>query len=125
MALRESKRAKGTHGLESAGEGTSQDNERKRANKGDSQTGDSRERDGSGHRTKGCEGGAPTNLGPRIEGQVMTPRESERARCTHGLESADGGTSQENKRHRTSEEYSHTKERAGRDKSGRGGGRGG
>jgi hypothetical protein len=46
----------------------------------------------------------------------MTPGERERAMGTHGLESAQGGTSQDNERQKMSEGHSHTEEWAWRDK---------
>jgi hypothetical protein len=54
-----------------------------------------------------------------MEGQVRTPRETERARVTHFLSSADTETSQDTKRKLESEGHSLPVEPRQRDRSGR------
>ena len=44
---------------------------------------------------KVAEQGALTNWRQRSEGQIITPKESDRGRGTHNLETAVGGMSQE------------------------------
>jgi len=89
---------RGTHFLETAERGTSQDMERKQLSKGHSLSRDGRGRDKSGHGKKLMEQGALTPWRPQREGQVRTHKESNQARGTHSLEMAEGGTSQEMER---------------------------
>jgi hypothetical protein len=61
-----------------------------------------------------------TSLTPHREEQVRTRKESDRARDTHQLEIASGGTSQDTETNKPSEGYSHSGDRIRRDKSGHG-----
>src|SRR5580698_8952011 len=92
--------------------------ERIRPSEAHSPTGDRIRRDKSGHGKNPTERGALTSWRPHREGQVRTQKESDRARRTHVLETASGGTSQDTERVRVSEEHSRTGDRIGRDKSG-------
>jgi len=78
--------------------GTSQDKERKPPSKAHSLPGDGRGRDKSGHRKKAIEQGALTYWRQQREGPVRTRKESDQARHTHFLETAEGGTSQDKER---------------------------
>ena len=117
---KESDRAMGTHFLETASGGTSQDTERLQPSKGHSLSGDGIGRDRSGHRKDPTERGALTNWRQHQEGQVRTRKESDRARGTYSLETASGGTSQDTGRIRPSEGHSLPGDGIGRDKSGHG-----
>ena len=68
--------------------------ERNRPSVGHSRPGDSRERDLSGHRSKPTKQGALTSWRQQREGLVRTQKETDRARCTHCLETAERGTYQ-------------------------------
>src|SRR5580698_8158487 len=94
--------------------------ERIRPSEAHSPTGDRIGRDKSGHGKNPTERGALTLWRPHREGQVRTRKESDRARRTHGLETASGGTSQDTERIRPTEAHSRTGDRIGRDKSGHG-----
>jgi len=111
-------RARGTHRLETAEGGTSQDTERKQPTKAHSPTGDGRGRDKSGHGKKATDQGTLTFWRWQREGQVRTRKESDRLRHTHFLEMAEGGTSQDTERKRPTEGHSQTGDGRGRDKSG-------
>ena len=113
-------RAKGTHMLETASGGTCQDAERIRPREGHSQAGDGIGGDMSGLRKNPTERGALTNWRQHQEEQVRTRKESDRARGTHILETASGGTTQETERIRPSKGHSRTGHGAGRDNSGHG-----
>src|SRR6267142_726512 len=115
---KESDRARGTHQLESADRQTSQDTERIRPSEGHSHPGERRWTDKSGHGKNLTERGALTNWRAQTDGQVRTRKESDRARGTHRLESADGQTSQDTERIRPSEGHSQTGEHRWTDKSG-------
>jgi hypothetical protein len=65
------------HSLAGGGREMSQDMERKRANVGHSRTGEGRGTDKSGHRKKASERGLLTNWREKMEGDVMTPKESD------------------------------------------------
>src|SRR6266850_2131499 len=117
---KESDQARGTHRLESADGQTSQDTERIRPSKGHSQTGERRWMDKSGHGKNPTERGALTPWRAQTDRQVRTWKESNRARGTHKLESADGQTSQDTERIRPSEGHSRPGERRWTDKSGHG-----
>ena len=69
---KESDQARGTHSLEMAEEGTSQDMERMWPSKGHSLPGDGRERDKSRHGKKVTKQGALTSWRWLREGQVRT-----------------------------------------------------
>ena len=107
---KESNQARGTHTLERAEGGTSQDMERKQPSKAHSQTGDGRGRDKSGHRKKATKQGALTLWRQQREGQVRTQtwKESNQARGAHILETAEGGTSQDMERKQPSKGHSHS-----------------
>jgi hypothetical protein len=86
---KEFKQATGTHGLESADQGTSQDMGRVRASDGHSLSGERRQRDKLGHGKNPSEWVPLTIWRAQTEGQVKTQKESEQARGTYPLESAD------------------------------------
>src|SRR6267142_2391385 len=92
---KESDRARGTHFLESADGRTSQDMERIQPSKGHSLPGEHRQTDKSGHGKNRTEQGALTDWRAQTDRQVRTREESNRARGTHRLESADRRTSQD------------------------------
>ena len=94
---KESERVRGTCRLESTDGWTYQDLERIRASKGYSLTGERRRTDMSGHGKNPSEQGALTDWRVRTDGRVRTWKESERARGTHRLESADGRMSGDGK----------------------------
>jgi len=100
--------------------GTSQDTERKQPSKAHSLPGDSRGRDKLGHRKKVTKQGALTSWRWQSEGQVRTRKESDQARHTHFLETAEGGTSQDTETKQPSKVHSQTGDGRGRDKSGHG-----
>src|SRR6266850_912085 len=81
-------RARGTHQLESTDGRTSQDTERIQLSEGHSRTGGRRRTDNSGQKYT-TERGALTDWRAQMDGRVRTRRESDRARGTHILESAD------------------------------------
>jgi len=115
---KQTEKARGTHILESAEGETSQDTETNRASKGHSPTGECRGRDKSGHRNKLSKQGALTFWRVQRERQVRTQKQTEQARGTHILESAEGETSQDTETNRASKGHSPTGECRGRDKSG-------
>jgi hypothetical protein len=89
-----SRASRNTHTLESADRRISQDIERSRASKrGHSHSGERRGRHKSGQ-TKVSKRGALTNWRAQRETQVKIAKETERARATHELGGAEGGTSQ-------------------------------
>ena len=94
---KESDRARGTHILETASGGTSQETEIIRPSEGHSLPGDSIGWDKSGHGMNEIQRGTLTFWRQRQEGQVRTRKESDRARGTHTLKTASGGTSQTRK----------------------------
>ena len=110
----------GTHSLETTSGGTSHDTERIRPREGDSLPGDGIRRGKSGHRKNPTERGALTLWRQHREGQVRTWKESDRARGTHFLDTASGGTSQDTERIRQSEGHSLPGDGIERDKSGQG-----
>ena len=81
---------------------------------------DRKGRDKSGHRNNPTGQGPLTDWRPHRVGQVRTQKESNRPRPTHSLKTAQGGTSQNTERIRSTEAHSHTGDRTGRDKSGHG-----
>ena len=95
---KESDRPRPTHALETVDRGTRQDTKRIQPTEARSHSGDGRQRDLSGH------GKNPTDRGPltswrwQTEELVRTPKESDRPRPTHQLETADRGTYQDTKR---------------------------
>jgi len=87
---KQSDQARGTHRLEIAEGGISQDMERKQPSKGHSQTGDGRGRDKSGHRKKVTKKGALTSWRGQWDGKVSTWEENRRMlycslSCQHSL----------------------------------------
>jgi hypothetical protein len=115
--LKETDQARGTHFLGTAEGGTCQDTERDRLSKGCSRAADGRGWDLSGHRKKQTEWGALTNWGWEREGLVRTQKETEEARGTHILKTAEGGTCQDMERNQPSEGYSQTGDGRGMDLS--------
>ena len=102
----------GTHILETASGGTSQDTERIPPSEGHSLTGDGIERDESEHRKNPTERGALTFWRRHREGQVRIQRHSHRARRTHILEMESGGTRQETQKESHRERGTHILETA-------------
>ena len=112
--LKETNRARHTHYLETAEGGTCHDTATNRASKAHSRPGDGRGRDLSGHGRKPTEQGALTTWRQQREGHVRARKETDRARHTHFLETADGGTCQDTERNRPSEAHSRPGEGRGR-----------
>ena len=81
---------------------------------------DSRVRDLSELIKKSIEQGALTSWKRRREGAVRTRKETARARRTHFLETAEGGTYQDTERNRPSEAHSLSGDSRGKDLSGHG-----
>src|SRR6266850_417191 len=75
----------------------------KNLTEGHSRPGECRQTDKSGHRKNSTERGALTSWRAQMDGRVRTRKESNRARGTHILESADRQTSQAMERNRPSE----------------------
>ena len=117
---KQSNQARCTHKLEMGEGGTSQNTERKQLSKARSQTGDGRGREKSGHGKKVTKQGALTSWRRQRKGQVRTRIESDQARHTHFLETAEGGKSQDTETKRPSKVHSPTGDGRGRDKSGHG-----
>ena len=115
---KEINRARRTHFLETAEGGTCQATERDQPTKADSPTGDSRERDLSGHGKKPMAQGALTSWRWQREGLVRTQKETDRPRHTHSLETVEGGTCQDPERDRPTEANSLSGDGRGRDLSG-------
>ena len=89
-----------THSLEMAEEGACQDTERNRPTEVHSHTGDGRGMDLSGHGRKPTDRGTLTAWKWQREGLVRIRKETDRSRCTHELETAEGGTCQVTQRNR-------------------------
>src|SRR6266850_1989660 len=89
-----------------------------RPSEGHSLPGERRRTDKSGHGRNPTERGALTTGRAQTDGQVRTRKQSNRARGTHFLESADGRTSQDTETIRPSEGHSLPGERRRTDKSG-------
>ena len=81
--------------------------------------GGGRGRDVSGHGKKEIERGTLTDWRQQREELIRT-RKGDRARCTHSLETAEGGTCQDTERRRLSETHSLTGDNKGRNLSGHG-----
>ena len=92
--------------------------QKKRPSKRHSLSGNGRGRDKSGHGKKVTEQGVLTGWRRQREGQVRTQKQSDQARGTHELETAEGGTSQDMERKQLSKGHSQTGDGRGRDKSG-------
>src|SRR6266850_978011 len=90
--LKESDRARGTHILSRAEGGSRQDTERIRPREGHSHSVERRGRVSSGERNNPTARGALTACRAQREGLVRTLKESDRARGTHRLSSAEGGS---------------------------------
>ena len=73
----------------------------------------------SGHRENPTDRGPLTNWRWQTEGLVRTPKESDRPRPTHELETADRGICQDTEKIRPTESHSHPGDGRGRDLSGR------
>ena len=103
---KESDKAKGTHILETTEGRSGQDTESMSLSKRHSQTGNHRGRDKSGNGKNMNEREVLTSWRQQREGQLMTWKESNKARDTHFLETADRGTSQDRERMQPREGYS-------------------
>jgi hypothetical protein len=100
--------------LETAEEGTCQDTKRNRPSEAHSRPGDGRGKDLSGHRKKPAEQGPLTNWKQPREGLVRKRKETDRARPTHKLETAEERTCQGMERNRASEAHSLAGDHRGR-----------
>ena len=98
-------RPRRTHQLETASEGACQDTERNRPTEAHSLPGDGRGGDLSGHEKKLTERGALTSWRRHREGLVRTQKEIARAKHTHLLETASGGTCQYTERNQPIEAH--------------------
>ena len=116
---KESDLVRGTHILEAASGETRQDIERIRPAE-HSHPGDGIGRGKSGHGKNPTGREALTNWRRHREGQVTTRKESDRARGTHSLKMASGGTSQDTQRIRPSAGHSLPGDGIGMDKLGHG-----
>jgi len=136
---KQTEQARGTHHLEIAKGGTSDDTEANQASEGHSLPRESRTRNRLGHRNnrvsegnslprerrrgmsghgnKPSERGALTSWRAQ-EGQVKTRKQTEKTRGTHELESAGRGTSKDTETNQMSKGHSRTGGHRGRDKSG-------
>ena len=114
----EKDRARPTHFLEVEEGGTCQNTERTRPTKAHSHTGDGKGRGLSGHAKKSTERGALTNWRRQRKGLVRTRKETDRARRTHVLETAERGIFQDTERNRPTEAHSLPGDGGGRDLSG-------
>ena len=92
--------------------------QRNRPRKRHSQTGEGKGRDWSGHGKKQTKRGSLTSWRRQREGLFRTLKESDRARRTHNLEAAEGGTCQDTEGQPPSEAHSLARDRRGRDLSG-------
>ena len=115
MAQKGTDRGRCTYFLKMAEGETCQDTERNQPSEGHSPSGDGRGRDLSRHGKKKTKRGALTFWRGQKEGLVRTRKEADRARGTHILETAEGGTGQNTERNQPSEAHSHTEDRRGRD----------
>ena len=97
--------------------GTCQDTERNRLTKGHSHPGHGRGMDLSGHRKKLTEQGALTNW-RRQKGLIRIQKATDRAKGTHVLKTAEGGTCQDTERNRLTKGHSHPGDGRGMDLSG-------
>jgi hypothetical protein len=100
---KETDRARHTHFLETAVRGTCQDTESNQLSEGHPQPGDGRGRELSRHGKKPTDREALTSWRQQSEGLVRTWKETDRARGTHCLETAEGGTCQDTERNRPTE----------------------
>src|SRR6267142_2251043 len=86
---KESNQTRGTDKLETTHEQTSHNMERIQLSKGHSPTEECRQTDKSGHEKNPTKQGALTSWRVQTDGQVRTWNESDQARGTHFLESAE------------------------------------
>ena len=100
--------------------GTCQDTEKNRPTEAHSHPGDGRGRDLSEHRKQLTNQGALTSWRQQRERLVRTWKETDQPRHTHILETASGGYCQDTERNRLSEAHSPTGDSRGRDLSGHG-----
>ena len=91
-------RARHTHILETAEGGTCQDTEKNWPSEAHSLSGDGRGMGLSGHTKILAKRGTLTNWRQRREGLVRAQKETDGARRTHWLETAEGGTCQDTER---------------------------
>ena len=103
---KETNQARSTRFLDTAEEGACQVTERNRLSDAHSQTGDSKRKDLSGHGKKLAKQGALTPWGWQREGLVRARKETNRARGTHFLETAEGVTCQDMEINRPSKGHS-------------------
>ena len=106
--LKQSDQPRPTHFLGTADRGTCQDTETIRPTEAHSLPGDGRQSDLSGHQNNPTNRGPLTNWRRQTEGHVRTPKESDRPRPTHQLESADRATCQDTETIRPTEAHSPT-----------------
>ena len=118
MTPKESDRPRPTHHLETVEGGTCQDTKRIRPTEAHSHSGNGRGRNLSGHRKNSTDRGPLTAWRRQTEGLVKTPKESDRLRPTHLLETTDRGTCQHTERIRPIEAHSPTGDDRGRNLSG-------
>ena len=114
---KEANRARGTHSLETAEGRTCQDMERNHPSDAHSLPVDGRGRDLSGQGKKPTDRGALTPWTWQREGLVGTRKETNRARGTHSLETAEGRTCQDMERNPPSDVHSLPVDGRGRDLS--------
>ena len=111
-------RPRRTHILETAEGGTCQDTERNRPIEAHLHPGDGRGRDLLGHGKKSTDRGVLTSWRRKREGLIRTWKEIDRPRCTHPLETPEGGTCQNTETNRPTEVHSPTGDGRGRELSG-------
>ena len=105
---KQSDQSRPTHILETADKATCQDTERIRPTEAHSQAGDSRQSDLSGHRKNQTDRGTLTGWRQQTERLVRTPKQSDRPRPTHILETADRAICQDTETIRPTEAHSPT-----------------
>ena len=115
---KESDRPRPTHSLETADRGTCQDIERIRLSEAHSLSGDGRQRNLSGHRDNPTDRGLLTGWRRQTEGLVRTPKQSDRPKPTHQLETTDRRTCQDTETIRPTEVHSLSGDGRQRDLSG-------
>ena len=113
----ETDRARCTHFLKMAEGGTCQDTETNRPTKAHSPTGDSKGRDLSGHGKKSTDRGALTCWSRQREVLVRTREKTDLLRCTHSLDTAEGGTCQDTEINEPTKVHSHSGDGRGRNLS--------
>ena len=110
---KETDQARDTHQLQTAEEGSCWNTERNQPRNGYSLPGDHRGRDLSKHKKKPTEQGALTLWTPERNVLVRTQNGSDRARCAHTLETAEGGACQDTERNRPGKGHSQTGDHRG------------